>query len=178
MNAVVKPQVEAFALAVRAFRDWAFSPPQSPEQEAVAAARHISSLIAMACALGVDEGEAADFLKPTEGIEHVEAKAATLPVRYYSEIFNTLVIPAEEAVVGDLIDDLGDIYSDIVPGLDLFDSGRYQDAENHWRFWFLHHWGEHATSALRAIWSHLAGRDGGDAQSVPPNTSFERTRER
>jgi hypothetical protein len=56
------------------------------------------------------------------------------------------------------VDDLVDIYSDVAPGLELFESGDLAAAKDHWQFWLSHHWGEHATSALRALWSFLAGR--------------------
>lgn len=95
-------------------------------------------------------------------LELVKARASDLPFQYYSEVFNTLVLPAEEPVTGDLVDDLMDIYRDIAPGLVLYRAGRRPEAANHWRFWFTVHWGEHATSALRAAWSYLAGREGSD----------------
>jgi hypothetical protein len=81
-----------------------------------------------------------------------------LPVQYYSEIFNSLVVPPEEGVAGDLVDDLVDIYQDVAPGLELYDAGRRDEAKNHWQFWLASHWGGHATSATRALWSYLAGR--------------------
>jgi hypothetical protein len=178
MNGTVVSDVEAFARAARDFCAWANGPGVHGKPAAEAAARHVSALVAAACAMGWKEAEPADFLKPVNGTESIEATALRLPVRYYAEIFNNLVIPAEDSVVGDLVDDLGDIYSDVSPGLDLFDSGRIKEAENHWRFWFAHHWGEHATSALRALWSYLAGREGSDVAEVPPNNSLERTRDR
>jgi hypothetical protein len=53
-----------------------------------------------------------------------------------------------------------DIYSDIAPGLASFESGDLTAAKDQWQFWLASHWGERATSALRALWSFLAGRDG------------------
>jgi hypothetical protein len=132
------------------------------KQEAAVALQHIASLFAAGCALGWAEGEPADFDPPVTGVELVQAKAAALPFQYYSEIFNNLLVPSEEPVTGNLVDDLTDIYSDIAPGLDLFDAGRKDEAKNHWQFWLASHWGEHATSASRALWSYLAGREGSE----------------
>jgi len=54
-------------------------------------------------------------------------------------------------VVGDLVDDLADIYRDLVGGVELWKMGRYADAIWAWKFNFQIHWGEHALGALRAI---------------------------
>jgi len=129
------------------------------EHEASLAVQYLSALFAAGCALGWEQGESADFRRPDEGIESVRLKASALPFRYYSEVFNNLVIPPEEPVVGDIVDDLVDIYNDIAPGLALFEKGDLAAAKNHWQFWLSSHWGEHATSALRALWSFLAKRE-------------------
>jgi hypothetical protein len=96
------------------------------------------------------------------GEEWQEGTHVRQAFQYYSEIFNNLLVPSEEPVTGNLVDDLTDIYSDIAPGLDLFDAGRKDEAKNHWQFWLASHWGEHATSASRALWSYLAGREGSE----------------
>ncbi|MEO0574357.1 MAG: DUF5063 domain-containing protein [Pseudomonadota bacterium] len=85
-----------------------------------------------------------------------------LPLQYYSEVFSTLIVPPEKPVVGDLSDDLVDVYRDIVPVLSIYEKGRVDEAEDHWRFWFHFHWGEHVTSANRALWSYLSGQIGSD----------------
>ena len=152
-------ELEEFGRAARGFCSWATSPVVPYENEAAAAARHIALLIAAGCALGWAEGEPADFDPPVAGTDAARKKASALPFQYYSEIFNNLVVPAEEPVVGDLVDDIVDIYSDIAPGLALYDAGKLEEAKNHWQFWLSSHWGEHATSALRALWSFLAERE-------------------
>jgi hypothetical protein len=125
--------------------------------------RLLADLVAAGCSLGWDEGEPADVECDASELEVVRAAASDLPFQYYSEVFNNLVLPAEEPVTGDIVDDLMDIYREIAPGLVLYRSGKRDEAGDHWRFWFANHWGEHATSALRASWSFLAGREGSDA---------------
>jgi hypothetical protein len=41
-----------------------------------------------------------------------------------------------------------------VDGLRLFEAGHYRRAHWHWVFSFQH-WGEHATSAIRALFMHV-----------------------
>lgn len=158
MSEISNTAVDEFAEAARRFCSWATSPVDSEEQEAAAALKHLADLLAAGCGLGWDEREPADFDPPVPGAELVKAKASALPFQYYSEIFNNLVVPPEEGVVGDLVDDLVDIYQDVAPGLEFYDAGRRDEARNHWQFWFASHWGEHATSASRALWSYLVGR--------------------
>lgn len=124
------------------------------------AAQLISELLAVGFAMGIAEGASGEVGVPAEVLACVRAKAKQLPIGYYSEVFNCLVVPPEEGVVGDLVDDIIDIHGDLYPGLVLFDAGRKREAQEHWQYWFPIHWGEHATSALRALWSYLAGREG------------------
>ena len=74
--------------------------------------------------------------------------------RYYWEIFDPTDEQDKEAVCGDLVDDLGDIYRDIKRGLITFDLGTMasrQDAIWNFKFGLEHHWGRHAISALKTI---------------------------
>lgn len=154
-----KAAIEAFAESAHAYCAWATSPPSPAEEEAQRAIERIADLIARACRLGWHEG-AADFRQPSEEpIEGVRTKARTMPFLRYSEIFNNLIVPPEEPVTANLGEDIEDIYRDVASGLELFERGEVQEAGDHWQFWFANHWGEHATSALRALWSHLAGRE-------------------
>jgi hypothetical protein len=160
MNDAHPAGVESFAVAARGFCAWATSPVVKGEHSVGLAAQHVSALLAAGFKLGPEEGEPADLPRPEPEMEAVRLKASALPFRYYSEVFNNLVIPPEEPVVGDIVDDLVDIYSEIAPGLTLFENGDIAAAKNHWQFWLSNHWGEHATSALRALWSYVAKREG------------------
>ena len=64
--------------------------------------------------------------------------------------------------MGDVADDLCDIYRDILPGLRYWEAG---GEEGHaavvweWRFGFITHWGRHAIAALGLL-HFLVMRDG------------------
>ena len=79
--------------------------------------------------------------------------------RFYREVSDPYAEPAEGEVTGDIIDDLGDIYRDLQRGLVHWRNGNSGDALWAWRFNFEVHWGEHATSALRAVFALSARRD-------------------
>lgn len=89
----------------------------------------------------------------------VRSRAAALPLQHYSEIFSPLVLHPEEPVVGDLANDLVNIYHDVATGLSLYDAGSIDDALWQWGFNFQIHWGEHASSAIRALHRYLAQED-------------------
>ena len=74
-----------------------------------------------------------------------------LSVGYYSVVSDPLQLIDNSVVIGDLRDDLADIYGDLKRGLLLFESGREEEATWDWRFGLRAHWGEHATNALRVL---------------------------
>jgi hypothetical protein len=58
----------------------------------------------------------------------------------------------EDPILGDLADDLGDIYRDLETGLRALDAGiSPQAVVFDWRYGFRDHWGRHLTEALRAL---------------------------
>lgn len=77
--------------------------------------------------------------------------AIRLPFQHYGEVFNPLPVPPEESIVGDLADDLVDIFADVDNGLRWLEAGHSMEAVWEWGFGLVHHWGEHATSAMRAM---------------------------
>ena len=90
-------------------------------------------------------------------VTRVRAACSRLPVRYYSEQFDTLVVPpTEPTIVGDLVDDISDVFADVRKGIVLFDEGHLSAAHWEWTFGFQAHWGRHAVSAIRALHVHLS----------------------
>jgi hypothetical protein len=69
----------------------------------------------------------------------------------YREVFNPYEPPSKGEVTGSLADDFADIYRDLRAGLRKWQRGDSGTAFWEWRFHLEHHWGEHATSALRAL---------------------------
>jgi Domain of unknown function (DUF5063) len=64
---------------------------------------------------------------------------------------------AESLATVFVVDDLGDIYDDVVEGFDILDAG-FPDNEAvwHWRFGFWTHWGYHVAEAQRVIHYYVA----------------------
>lgn len=91
-------------------------------------------------------------------MESVRRTGSSIPFQYYSEVSNALGVPSDEPVVGDIVDDLTDVYSHIACGLGLYERGQIEAAMNYWSFWFRHHWGDHVTSAVRALYCHVASQ--------------------
>jgi hypothetical protein len=89
----------------------------------------------------------------------VRACCARLPLRY-SEQFDPLAISStEEPTIGDIADDIADIFRDVRNGLWYFDTGRLPDAAWEWAFGFQSHYGRHAAGAVRilhATWLNTA----------------------
>jgi hypothetical protein len=79
--------------------------------------------------------------------------------RYYREIFDPYEDAPKDEVFGDLFDDLQDIHRDLSRGLVHWHEGDGGRALWEWRFGLETHWGEHATSALRALFALCAWND-------------------
>ena len=152
---------QAFADCARRFCEWARASQPTGPVAAAEALRQIASLYAAGLSLpepwstGVDPHAKRSLIQPEERHAVVDA-AARIPFQYYSEVFNPFLVPAEEAVLGDITDDLADIYCDVASGLLLYDAGKTADAVWQWGFHLQIHWGEHATSAIRALHCYVA----------------------
>jgi hypothetical protein len=153
--------VVRFAREAAMFRRWALHSAEKDEVAARQALLHISALYRAALLLPPSRGPEDSGADDSFTVEHKEWKAvyaasSRLPFQYYSEIFDPLPVPPEEPVVGDLADGIADIYRDVVTGLCMYGAGKEDDALWEWDFNFAHHWGEHATAAMRAIHCYLA----------------------
>lgn len=73
-----------------------------------------------------------------------------VPVQYYWEAELEINGP-QQLMVGDLHDDLADIWGDVKPGLELHRAGHTADACFQWKLMFGAHWGEHAADAVRVM---------------------------
>lgn len=152
--------VEQFAHEVARFRDWVHSSGGAPHRTTLDALIQLTRLYL--AALGLPR-ESSDELELDLDIERVEPPPAELdgglfsrlPIDLYGEVFNPLVVPPEEPVLGSLIDAIRDIYGDVVTGLHAYESGRRDAAIWEWSFGFSNHWGDHATGAIRALHAYL-----------------------
>lgn len=147
---------EAFADEARRFVGWATGSTDPTPMTASSALHHLVALYAAGLALSND----ARVLVPstdtscedlTDELGMVAERVAALPVGYYGSLLDPLAVPPGETGVGDLADDLADVFADVAQGLRLFDRGHVDDAVWSWRFALGTHWGEHATSAIRVL---------------------------
>jgi hypothetical protein len=149
----VPSEVEAFHEVAQRFCAWAEAPPGDSDDDLYWAMRHVADLYAALLAMpGADhDADAPDrFVDKTEH-ERVYDRFKRLPLQYYGEVFDTTKVPPEEPSLGDLADDLLDIYTDVKAGLLHYAEGHIVQAVWQWQFTWGVHWGRHATSALRAM---------------------------
>ncbi|MBB5181565.1 hypothetical protein HNQ44_003030 [Planomicrobium koreense] len=141
-------EVEAFRVLATAYCDFIDSSRSFDEEESFKKLlRIISQLYTNALDLPEVEVEEehlpdVDFPLPEVDIKHHNV---------YTEIFDPY--HAETPVNGCLDDDIMGIYSDLKKGLLLYEQGHGIEAVWEWKFGLEEHWGEHATSAIRALHS-------------------------
>jgi hypothetical protein len=73
----------------------------------------------------------------------------------YKKIFDPYERKDKEWNYGSLADDVADVYRDIKPGLQEWDSSDAADRRYSiwdWSFLFEHHWGHHATGAFQTLY--------------------------
>jgi Domain of unknown function (DUF5063) len=78
---------------------------------------------------------------------------SALPVQFYRDLFDDSPESDEEPTLGDLYDDLTDIYLELKHGLVLWEAGYFSEAESHWALSYRAHWGRHAVCALKVLFS-------------------------
>ncbi len=154
--------VERFAAEAELFSQWAEAGSESGAAAARSGLLRLTRLYSAAlelpnCAGGSDE--VPDVRVDNAEWNAVFGHAVRLPFDYYGEVFNPLLVPAEEPVVGSIADDIADIYRDVVTGLRHFRAGRRDEALWEWTFSLQSHWGAHVTSAIRVLHCWLTTND-------------------
>ena len=79
-----------------------------------------------------------------------------VPIRFAEEIPTTYwetfdPHADQDSVCGDLIDDISDIATDLIKGMEEYEAGRFGNAVFEWKFGLNNHWGQHIVDALRAL---------------------------
>jgi hypothetical protein len=156
--------VDDFVSEATAFERWAKSGTDNGCEAARNALVRLLRLYSAAIELPAhsvtcDELELDSFRVEDAEWEAVLAHSARLGFDYYGSVFDPIPVPAQEACIGSLADDIADIYRDVVTGLRYYHAGHTQDALHHWSFMLLYHWGNHATSAIRALHCWLEQND-------------------
>ena len=154
--------VERFAEEAEAFDVWVSGGTDVGEEAARNALLRVTRLYLAGLGLPPPWAEGGAEQSKAEGIGEAEwwavyaAAEKRLPFNHYAEVFDPFIDPPEEPVTGSLADDIGDIFRDVVGGLREYRAGRRATAIWEWGFLFRHHWGDHATGAIRALHSWLA----------------------
>lgn len=142
----------AFALLADRYCAWVDAAPASASEDEATARDLLPQLYIAAHRL--PEGAAPKGAYPHSPVSEYESTRSRfrgMSVGYYGATFDPLVLPPEEPTVSDLADDLSDIYSDLLRGLELFRARSPAEAAWYWRFHFTVHWGAHLVGALRAL---------------------------
>lgn len=146
--------IDELISTAREFCDWCRSNPGTRSEDGQRAHSLLTRLYAVA--LAVDQPATYDSdIEPKRVSDdewnQVYARAGALPFNYYSSYFDPSEVPPKEGEIGDLADDIADIYRDLSAGLSLVDAGHIAEAQWELRFSFLTHWGRHASGAIRAL---------------------------
>jgi hypothetical protein len=144
-------QLEQFFHTAHAFCHWAESSVSLPEREAATAIKLLSQLCAQVHDIPelFDEEDAPPL--PHEAWQLIYKRFAALPFNYYSTYCEPHDLDDPVPAIGDLADDLADIWRDLKGGIALYTAGNHAAAAWEWRESFNIHWGRHATGALNAL---------------------------
>ena len=152
MQPLVSSPVTEFAELARGYCTWCEGQSLGSDPE-LQAARWLARLYAAALVLPQAEPENEDRLPDVPAAESARARSNLAPFLgwYYRKCFDPDPLQNEAPGMGDLGDDLLDIYKDIKEGLVLFDTGEANEALWHWSFLHKIHWGRHAVGGLFAL---------------------------
>jgi len=144
-------QLDAFFHTATAFCQWAEGSPALPDDEADTALRLLSQLYAQAHELPplFDEEDAPEL--PHEEWLVIYRRFGAMPFNYYAAYSEPHDTADPSPGIGDLADDLADIWRDLKGGLALYQKGNLAAAAWEWRDSFNIHWGRHAAGALYAL---------------------------
>lgn len=144
---------EIFLSTVKNYCLWVELPPLSIHEEIREAIHLVSKVYTQALLL--PETETNDgFLEidiSNEEWNTAFKRFTSFPFNYYLDFFAPYQIEENQAGLGDLADDLADIYRDLKEGLMHYESGNLKAAIWTWKWTFNSHWGRHAVSALNAL---------------------------
>jgi hypothetical protein len=146
--------IEAFVDNVHRYCEWV----ESQNHDALKARQLLLSLMTSIPYLVASESEQQGN-QEYPWRSHDEWKAthkcfADFPFQYYRLIFAPLTLDDEVPVIGDIHDDLADIYGELWHGLQALNHNDGVYAVRYWRETYVQHWGHHASAALYALDEH------------------------
>ncbi len=152
--AEIADQVESFVVAVREI-----AAGESPETAVSLLLLEVSQVLLAGGRLGAVQDVVPDERFETDtdddpDVDGVRAALANLlePIDEYTEVFDPYADPVE-LISTALSDDVADVVTDLVHGLQHFKAGRTVEALWWWQFSYLSNWGATASAALRALQS-------------------------
>lgn len=153
MNNALGYATERFVDTVQRFCRWAESTPGNIAQEQTTAHELLSELYFLALSLP----KAKDFSYPDfPALTHddwmkMHKRFGSLPFQYYNDFFDPLNLKKNEPGMGNICDDMADIYRDLKNGLTLYESIGETAGFSYWQSHFSIHWGRHLTGAMNAL---------------------------
>jgi Domain of unknown function (DUF5063) len=150
-------KTDQFAQQATLFEAWILESSTQGQQFAHEAVKHLIQLYLATLELPSHADGGLHHVPDAQGIsDEVMHRAADslrgrLPFDLYGTVFDPQIVPPEESSIGSLADDLLDIYRDVATGLREYERGLPAKAIWEWGFNFQHHWGRHATDAIRAL---------------------------
>ena len=152
MNTTFLVPGQEFAVLARDFCAWCESESLGPTPYR-SAAGWLAKLYAAALILPEVEPESAEPgpSAPPGAFDKAKRNLAPFWGQTYRQVFHPRPTNDDAPLLGDLGDDLTDVYSDIRGSLVLFEAGRTTEAVWQWRFDHETHWGQHAVGALFGI---------------------------
>ncbi len=146
--------IVAFAIAARAWCDFAEHGYAPSMEELDPVSDHLASLVHRALRLPLveaDEDPSPDATIDDAAWQRVYHRFGALPFSYYAVCLDPHSVPDAVLGVADLADDLADVWLDVKRGLALLDAGYRDAAASVWRADFETHWGPHAANAMVAV---------------------------
>ncbi|PCJ96018.1 MAG: hypothetical protein COA45_11505 [Zetaproteobacteria bacterium] len=144
---------DKFVAFVREYCTWSESKARTETEEVKTAIKLLANLYANVLAMPNDNlCEDIDGSRISDEEWNVVFKRfGALPFNFYSTFFSPHKLSSDEHCVGDLADDLADIYRDLKCGHELYERGHVKEAFREWKQSFNMHWGRHLSSALNAL---------------------------
>lgn len=138
-------QIADYAAHVRSFCTWLAHIDKVDDRTAEQIGIELMKLYASSCNLSYPN----DVSEETISFERQTLDMLWLTKSTYWEVYDPYVCAGP--VCGDLVDDVNDIYNDLLHGLTAFDKGDASEAQWIWMWSFENHWKYHAVDAIRAI---------------------------
>jgi hypothetical protein len=142
-----------FINTVQKYCKWAEASPGSVEMEVFTALELLSELYFYGLKLDVAEDwDYPDFTMLThDDWVRMHKRFGSMSFQCYRSVFDPLNLEGNESGIGDVCDDLADIYRDLKNGLILYETIGEDAGLKYWQGHFSIHWGRHLTDALNAL---------------------------